>query len=123
MYKKWKMRPGKAFLAYLIMAIVLTCAGCAEEKLNTELIGVWQYDAYTQYQFTDASHGCMCLDKQTHYEYSYRIEENILYIDFTLDYVTDCQYTYTLAGDQLTLVGGPGTAEVGKEYVLARVAQ
>lgn len=39
------------------------------------------------------------------------------------NYVTDCQYTYTVDGDNLTLVGGKGTAEVGKVYELTRAEE
>ena len=109
-------------LALLILAIVLICKGCSNSEKNTELLGVWQYDQYTEYEFHDSNTGCMCLDGNTHYEFSYSIKDNILYIDFTLDYVTDCQYTYTLDGNKLTLVGGEGTAEVGKVYSLIKIS-
>lgn len=108
-------------LALLILVIVLICKGCSNNDVNTELVGVWKYDQYTEYEFRDANSGCMCLDDNTHYEFTYSIKDNVLHIDFALDYVTDCQYTYTLEGDKLTLVGGEGTAEVGKVYELAKV--
>ncbi|MBR3963788.1 MAG: hypothetical protein IKJ80_00080 [Clostridia bacterium] len=108
-------------LALLILVIVLISKSCSNSKKNTKLLGVWQYDQYTEYEFKDSNNGCMCLDNNTHYEFTYSIKENVLYIDFTLDYVTDCQYTYTLEGDKLTLVGGEGTAEVGKAYELTKI--
>ena len=42
-------------------------------------------------------------------------------MDYALDYVTDCEYTYTVDGDKLTLVGGEGT--VGGTYTLTRVEE
>lgn len=109
-------------LALLILIVVLICKGCSNDDMNTELVGVWKYDQYTEYAFKDANHGCMCLDDNTHYEFTYSIKDNILHIDFALDYVTDCQYTYSLEGDKLTLIGGEGTAEVGKVYSLTKIS-
>lgn len=109
-------------LALLILIVVLICKGYSNNDMNTELVGAWKYDQYTEYEFKDANNGCMCLDDNTHYEFTYSINDNILHIDFALDYVTDCQYTYTLEGDKLTLIGGEGTAEVGKVYSLAKIS-
>lgn len=108
-------------LALVILVIILLCKGCNENKsANTELVGVWHYDQYTEYEFDAESNGCMCLDGNNHFEFTYTTEDNTLYLDFALDYVTDCQYTYTVDGDKLTLVGGEGTAEVGKVYELTK---
>lgn len=109
-------------LALLILVIVLIGKGCSNNNTNTELVGVWKYDQYTEYEFKDSTSGCMCLDNNTHYKFTYSIKDNILHIDFVLDYVTDCQYTYTLEGDKLILVGGEGTAEVGKVYSLMKIS-
>ena len=65
--------------------------------------------------------GCMCLDGSNHFEFTYKAEDGTLYLDFALDYVTDCQYTYTVDGDKLTLIGGKGT--VGGTYTLTRVEE
>lgn len=62
----------------------------------------------------------MCIDKTNHYEFTYDIDGDTLKVDYALDYVTDCEYTYTVDGDKLTLVGGNGTAELGKAYELTK---
>lgn len=108
-------------LALLILVIAMIGKGCSNNNANTELVGVWQYDQYTEYEFKDSNSGCMCLDDNTHYEFTYSVKDNVLHLDFALDYVTDCQYTYTQEGDKLTLVGGEGTAEVGKAYELTKI--
>lgn len=111
-----------AVLAIAILAIVLICKGCSDGKNDlSALSGVWHYDQYTEYEFDGKGNGCMCLDNSNHYEFTYKAEDGTLYLDFALEYVTDCQYTYTIDGDKLTLVGGDGTAEVGKVYELTRV--
>lgn len=108
-------------IAVLVLIIVLICKGCAGGKgANVDLAGVWYYDQYTEYEFDSSGNGCMCLDGNIHYVFFYKAKEGTLYLDFALDYVTDCQYTYTIDGDKLTLVGGDGTAEVGKVYKLKR---
>lgn len=111
-------------LAVLVLIIVLICKSCAGgSNDNADLSGVWHYDQYTEYEFDGEGKGCMCLDGSNHFEFTYKAEDGTLYLDFALDYVTDCQYTYTVDGDKLTLIGGKGTAEVGKVYELTRAEE
>lgn len=108
-------------LVVVVLVIVLICKGCAGgSNDNADLSGVWHYDQYTEYEFDGKGKGCMCLDDSNHYEFTYKAEDGTLYLDFALDYVTDCQYTYTVNGDKLTLIGGEGTAEIGKVYELTK---
>ena len=108
-------------LALLILLILLMCRGCfGADKRLLELEGCWYYNEYTEYEFDGKGDGRMFYDKGKAFEYSYTIKNNIVYLDFKLEYVTDCQYTYTVEGDKLTLIGGEGTAEIGKEYVLIK---
>ena len=108
-------------LASVILVIILLCKGCStDKKTNAELAGVWHYDQYTEYEFDSEGNGCMCLDGNNHFEFTYKTKDDTLHLDFALDYVTDCQYTYTVDGDKLTLVGGEGTAEVDKVYELTK---
>jgi len=111
-----------AVLALLVLIIVLICKNCTGGNYdNGDLSGVWYYDQYTEYEFDGEGKGCICLDGSNHFEFTYKAEDSTLYLDFAQDYVTDCQYTYTVDGDKLTLVGGEGTAAVGKVYELTRV--
>lgn len=105
----------------VIFVVILLFKGCSnDQNTNTELTVVWYYDQYTEYEFDAEGNGSMCLDGNNHFEFTYKTEDNTLYLDFALDYVTDCQYKYTINGDKLTLVGGEGTAEVGKVYELTK---
>ena len=65
----------------------------------------------------------MCIDKTNHYEFTYDIDGDTLKVDYALDYVTDCEYAFTVEQDKLTLVGGNGTAEPGKVYELTLVKE
>ena len=111
-------------LVALVLVIVLICKSCAgRSNDNADLSGVWHYDQYTEYEFDGQGKGCMCLDSTNHFEFTYKAENGTLHLDFALEYVTDCQYTYTVDGDKLTLIGGEGTAEVGKVYELTLVKE
>lgn len=108
-------------ISVLVLLVVLICKGCVGGKdATTNLTGVWYYDQYTEYEFDGKGNGCMCLDGNNHFEFTYKIENDTLCLDFVLDYVTDCQYTYSVDGDGLTLIGGEGTAEIGKVYELTK---
>ena len=111
-----------AVLALLVLIIVLICKSCAGGNYdNADLSGVWHYDQYTEYEFDGEGKGCMCLDGSNHFEFTYKAEDGTLYLDFALDYVTDCQYTYSVEGEKLTLAGGEGT--VGGTYNLTRLEE
>ena len=108
-------------LLIVILIVVLICKGCAGGKKDLSVLqGTWYYDQYTEYEFDGKGNGCMCIDKTNHYEFTYDIDGDTLKVDYALDYVTDCEYTFTVEQDKLTLVGGNGTAEPGKVYELTK---
>ena len=41
-------------------------------------------------------------------------------MDYALDYVTDCEYTYTVDGDKLSLVDWIDPAEPGEVYEMTK---
>ena len=106
----------------LLLLILLLCKGCfsGNEKLQ-EFSGVWQYTDDMKYEFDGNGSGCMCIGRSNHYEFTYEVEENTLRIDYVVDYITDCEYTYEIGRDKLKLIGGKGTAEIGKAYELTKV--
>lgn len=113
-----KRKPQKAkklnplFIAVIALAIVLVgliiFLIVGPGKQNNALIGTWKYDQYTEYEFYDNGKGCLCVD-DVHYEYEYKISGDKLTLDFTEDVVRDCEYTFTVENNNLTLVGGEGT--------------
>lgn len=110
------------FVAALAAIIVFSVNSSSKSAENTkQLGGVWYYDAYTEYEFDGNGNGCMCIDETNHYEFKYTVKGDTLKIDYVPDYVGDCEYTFKLQGDKLTLIGGKGTAEPGREYNLERV--
>lgn len=115
-------------IIFISVAVFLT-AVCAvavllfKNKNKAELSvlqGTWRYDEYTEYEFDGNGNGCMCVDEKTHFKFRYNISGNTVSMDFVLDYVVDCEYEFSVNGEQLTLIGGKGTATPGQEYVLVR---
>ena len=107
-------------LLLIVFLIVSFINGGKSDKMSKELIGIWRYDQYTEYVFKDGGKGCICLDDDTRYEFEYTVNGDIIYIDFELSYVTDCRYTYTVRKNEMTLVGGEGTAQIGEVYKLTK---
>ena len=104
----------------LIVCIVLICKSCTGNHDLAALQGAWHYNEYTEYEFDGKGNGCMCLDEENHFEFTYSVDGDTVKLDFVLDYVTDCEYTFTVDSDSLTFVGGNGTAEPGKVYELTK---
>lgn len=114
---------GTLLLAVLVVIIFLICRGCENKGNLSVLTGSWRYDEYTVYEFDGEGNGCMCLDGNTHYEFTYSIDGDLLKLDFSPDYVTDCEYTFKVDNENLTLTGGKGTANPGQEYMLAKIEE
>ena len=98
-----------ACLSVVLVVIVAVCIFIfSGPKVNSELIGKWRYNEYTAYEFYDNGKGCLCLD-DVHYEYTFKTSSNKLTLDFSQDVIRDCEYTFTVDGNELTIVGGEGT--------------
>lgn len=109
-------------LVLLAAAVVMVCKSrFGSEGDLTALKGVWRYDPYTEYTFDGKGGGYMCIGEPNHYAFTYTADGDTLKIDFAFDYVTDCEYNFELENDQLTLIGGKGTANPGQKYTLERM--
>lgn len=92
----------------LILAVITVIVITLANKPDAEIIGVWQYDEYTKYEFNKDGTGCLFAD-DVHYEYTYKLSGDKIIINFEKDVVRDCDYTYSVEDDTLTLIGGDGT--------------
>lgn len=106
---------------FAITAAIIIFKVCQKNGDPSVLKGVWYYDQYTEYEFDGCGKGCMCIDGSEHFEFDYKISGDTVKVDFLLNYVTDCEYKFTVKNDDLTLIGGEGTAEPGREYSLKRI--
>ena len=85
------------------------------ENIDTSLLGTYSYEGDTKYKFDKNGRGYLSVGKDK-YNYSYKIEDSKLIIDFDDEHVHDATYSYQLDNNSLKLVGEEGTA--GGEYIL-----
>lgn len=107
---------GLVALAILILIIVLIVKGCSGS--SDALAGKWDVDGTTFYEFDGDGAGTMILPNTT-YEFSYKVKDDQLQIDYEDVSLTDGTYTFTVEDSKLTLIGGEGT--VGGTYTLTKV--
>lgn len=107
---------GLVALGILILIIVLICKGCSGS--SDFLAGKWDVDGTTYYEFDGDGAGTMILPNTT-YEFSYKVKDDQLQIDYEDVSLTDGTYTFTVEDSKLTLIGGEGT--VGGTYTLTKV--
>ena len=87
-----------AVLLILLVAIVVVLTG-------DPLIGRWNMDEVTSYEFFRNGKGTMILPA-AQYVFTYSIDGDMLNIDFEYEGAKDAQYIFTVDGDVLTLDGG-----------------
>lgn len=95
-----------AIIITVAVAVILIIAQFG--KKSNELVGTWRYDEHTQYVFEKDGTGKLLADDVT-YSYAYTVKGKKLILDFTEDIVRDCDYTFSVNGTALTLIGGTGT--------------
>ena len=86
------------------------------------LKGKWDLDGTTAYEFSGDGNGALLLPNVT-YEFTYKIKKDQISIDYENESVRDGTYTFRVEEDKLTLIGGEGTAAVGKVYELTLVKE
>lgn len=118
-YKKRKRKSG-IIIVVIFLIFIAVVAGIVSfillHKRDT-LIGTWVYDDYTQYVFEKDGNGCLKVDDVT-YDYTYKITGNKLSLDFSEDVVRDCEYSFSIDGNELMLIGGENTD--GGTYTLKK---
>lgn len=87
---------------------------------GNSLIGTFLYEENnTRYTFKEDGTGSMS-SGDYNFEYSYKVDENILNIDFAKDEVHDVKYSYELNDGTLKLISKEGTVSIGEEYILKK---
>lgn len=87
-------------LALLIFLIVVLCKSCASDSNNIK--GLWSIDGVTKLEFVDEENGAMVLPRNR-YEFTYRIEENMLYLDYKDESMGNPQYEFRFDGGKLII--------------------
>lgn len=88
--------------AVLIFICILCLRGC---KPSNPIVGKWDMDGITSYEFKRNGKGRMILPS-SEYQFTYEIEGEELRIDFEYEGARDAQYLFTVTEDQLILDGG-----------------
>ncbi len=110
-----------AMLALFVVSMVFLVKGFLPgDNPADALQGTWRYDENTIYEFRADGTGYMCLQEESYYHFAYKVNKDTLSIDFEQTHITDCEYTFAIEGDTLTLTGGKGTVAQGTAYTLTR---
>ena len=107
--RKRKSRINIAIITVLVLIVLIAglLAFVLFKKCNP-LVGTWVYDSYTQYVFEKDGSGCLQVDDIS-YDYTYKTTGDKLTLDFSEDVVRDCEYIFSIDGNELTLIGGENT--------------
>lgn len=119
-HKKRKRKSRRNIAVITVLVLIIFIAGILAFvllKKDNPLVGTWVYDSYTQYVFEKDGSGCLKVDDVT-YDYSYKITANKLTLDFSEDVVRDCEYSFSVDENELTLIGGENTD--GGTYTLKK---
>ena len=81
-----------------------------------ELEGTWKNGNNT-YTFDPSGNGVFCMDSDP-ISFVYVAKDGRLYINFLETTFSDCEYSYTVSGDKLTMVAENGTT--GGTYEFTR---
>ena len=120
----------------IIIAIILVIAIITYFKLNrsdknstnneisnydgNSLIGTFLYEENdTRYEFKEDGTGKMS-SGDYNFEYKYKVDGNVLEIDFSKDEVHDAKYSFELKDGILKLTSKEGTVSIGEEYILKK---
>lgn len=116
--KKFKI--GILILVIILIVIFIVAINIYNKKsiANQDILkGTFVYNNNVRYKFDEKGKGVM-YDGDTKYEYTYKIDDKKVTMDFKDEIIHDATYTFNLEDDILTLVGGEGTT--GGEYTLKK---
>ena len=116
--KKFKI--GILILVIILIVIFIVAINIYNKKSmeNQDILkGTFVYNNNVKYEFNEKGEGAM-YDGDTKYEYTYKIDDKKVTMDFKDEIIHDATYTFNLEDDILTLIGGEGTT--GGEYTLKK---
>ena len=110
--KKKKSIVSKLIILILIIAMAILCVvyiprfknNDNKNELEEKIIGSWTTDGYSVYEFYENKKGALVLPIAT-YDFNYKIEENIISIDFENEKSIDSDYEFSFEGEKLILKG------------------
>lgn len=110
-------------IVILIVIVIGTVIFLNRKSSNYDgnsLIGTFLYEENkTRYSFKENGTGSMS-SGDYNFEYKYKVDGNILSIDFAKDEVHDVAYSFELNNGVLKLISKEGTVSIGEEYILKK---
>ena len=103
-----KRRIKKISLIIILIIIIAIILFIIFKKDKDKLIGSWTTDGVTIYEFNNDNTGYLKVSLGKH-EFTYKIEDDKLFIDFKNEKSTDSEYTYSFKDGKLILKGRNGT--------------
>ena len=101
-------------LAALVAGVVLICLSRSKGREVSVFNGTYHIDEYTAYEFNGKGKGAMCLGETTRYDFTYKVKDGKIIIDFKEKRIADASYTYTEGNGTIILLDGK------TEYVLKK---
>ena len=92
-----------AVLAALLLLLGILSGNAG--KFDNPLLGRWDLDGITAYEFGEDGMGKLLLPS-SEYEFQYTIKGDNLSIDFVHEGARDAAYQFSVQGDTLVLIGG-----------------
>ena len=106
-----------ALCALLLCVFVMSVLKVGRALRKDELNGNWALDQTTVYMFDGKGNGVLTLPLNS-FEFSYRIQDSYLILDFKDETAVDAGYRYSFVGSTLTLDSNTGTV-----YQLEKLTQ
>ena len=100
------MEDKKKMLIFMIIIVLIVILGIIffPKIRSNPLIGTWTTDGITIYRFDKNNKGALIVPL-SEYEFTYKIEDNKLFIDFKNEKSKDSDYEYSIENDKLILKG------------------
>ena len=102
-----KLNPRFVIMLATVLVFVIGIALIVRSCNKPSIVGRWNVDGNTYYRFEEDGTGFMESSVKD-YAFTYAIDDNVLYIDFTDETGNDLSYTFELMKDTLFLTGGSG---------------
>ncbi len=103
MKRKKKYNKKRIIIIAIIAVIILLIIFFLKSKNNTNnktIIGAWTTDGVTIYEFSDSGKGKLIVPL-SEYPFTYKIEDNKLFIDFENETSKDSTYEYSFEDNKM----------------------
>lgn len=104
---KKKIRIMIVLIVIVLILIVLALVG-TKKTPRAQIVGTWTTDGVTIYEFEKGNTGKLIVSLGE-YEFTYKITDDTLEIDFENERSSDAKYTYKIEENKLILRGDNGT--------------